>query len=64
MVEWAEKALAMLPAEHLLIEMSFLSDTSRSLSLKARGQRYLEMLAQLNNIRRTKETRGEARRTV
>jgi len=63
-VEWAEKALAMLPAEHLLIEMSFLSDTSRSLSLKARGQRYLEMLAQLNNIRRTKGARGEARRTV
>lgn len=47
-VEWAEKALALFPPEHLLIEMSFLSQTSRRLDLKAKGQRYLEMLSQLS----------------
>ncbi|MBE0416081.1 MAG: tRNA (adenosine(37)-N6)-threonylcarbamoyltransferase complex ATPase subunit type 1 TsaE, partial [Dehalococcoidia bacterium] len=36
-VEWAEKAIAVLPKEHLLIEMGFLSDTSRNLALKPRG---------------------------
>lgn len=46
-VEWAEKALAVLPTEHLLVEISFLSDTSRSITLKPNGERYVEMLSQL-----------------
>jgi len=46
-VEWAEKALATLPEEHLLIEMGFLTDTSRSLRLKPSGDRYLRMLSEL-----------------
>ena len=46
-VEWAEKGLAMLPAEHLLIEISYLSDTERSFQLKPSGQRYREILEQL-----------------
>ena len=46
-VEWAEKGLSVLPAEHLLIEISYLSDTERSFQLKPSGQRYLEMLNQL-----------------
>jgi tRNA threonylcarbamoyladenosine biosynthesis protein TsaE len=46
-VEWAEKALTMLPEEHLLIEMGFLADTSRSLRLKPSGDRYLRMLPEL-----------------
>jgi len=29
-VEWAEKALGLLPSEHLLVQMDFLSDTERS----------------------------------
>jgi tRNA threonylcarbamoyladenosine biosynthesis protein TsaE len=46
-VEWAEKALALLPPENLLIEMEYLSDNERHLRLKASGQRYREMLAEL-----------------
>lgn len=46
-VEWAEKGLSLLPAEHLLIEMSYLSDTGRRLKLKARGKRYRELVAKL-----------------
>jgi len=57
-VEWAEKALAVLPTEHLLIAMSFLSDTSRNLVLKPNGQRYLEMLSQINTTQRTKGESG------
>lgn len=47
-VEWAEKATAALPEEHMLIEMGFLTDTSRSLRLRPRGDRYLMMLSQLD----------------
>ena len=46
-VEWAEKGLAMLPAEHLLIEISYLSDTERRFQLKPSGQRYQEITNQL-----------------
>jgi tRNA threonylcarbamoyladenosine biosynthesis protein TsaE len=46
-VEWAEKGLSILPAEHLMIKISYLSDTERNLQLKPSSQRYLEILAQL-----------------
>ncbi len=46
-VEWAEKGLSLLPSEHLLIEMSYVSDTERSLKLKPSGKRYRNLVAQL-----------------
>ena len=46
-VEWAEKAVNILPVEHLLIGISHLSDTDREFQIEPSGQRYLEMLAQL-----------------
>ncbi len=49
-VEWAEKALSILPTEHLLIKISRLSDTERSFQMKPSGERYLEILAQLKNL--------------
>jgi len=49
-VEWAEKAIEVLPKEHLLIEMNFLSDTSRNVVLKPSGERYVEMLSQLKQM--------------
>ena len=49
-VEWAEKGLSLLPIEHLLIQISYLSDSERSFQLKPSGKRYLEMLAQLRNL--------------
>jgi len=46
-VEWAEKGLSLLPPEHLLIEMNYISDTERSLKLKPSGKRYQQIVAQL-----------------
>ena len=46
-VEWAEKGLSLLPVEHLLIEISYLSDTERSFKLKPKGKRYRNIVAQL-----------------
>ena len=54
-VEWAEKAIAVLPKEHLLIEMSFISDTSRTLDLKPSGHRYVAILSKLNITQRKKK---------
>ncbi len=49
-VEWAEKGLEILPTEHLLIEISYLSDTERSFQLKPNGQRYIEIATQLKDF--------------
>jgi tRNA threonylcarbamoyladenosine biosynthesis protein TsaE len=46
-VEWAEKALRLLPPENLLIEMEYVADSERRLELKPSGKRYREMAAQL-----------------
>ena len=46
-VEWAEKGLSLLPAEHLLIEISYLADTERRLELKPSGQRYRNIVAEI-----------------
>jgi len=54
-VEWAEKAWAVLPRENLTVEMSFLSDTSRSITIKPNGKRYIEMISQLSVTQRAKE---------
>ncbi len=49
-VEWAEKGLSVLPTEHLLIQIGYLSDTERSFQLKPSGQRYLEIATQLKDF--------------
>ena len=49
-VEWAEKGLSVLPTEHLMIQISYLSDSERSLQLKPSGKRYLQILAQLKPL--------------
>ncbi len=49
-VEWAERGLSELPPEHLLIQLSYLSDTDRSLQFKPSGQRYVEMLTRLKYL--------------
>jgi len=46
-VEWAEKGLTVLPTEHLLIEIGYLSDTERSFRFKPRGKRYQRVVARL-----------------
>ena len=49
-VEWAEKALSILPAEHLLIDISYLGDTGRRFKLKPGGRRYRQMVTQLKQF--------------
>ncbi len=46
-VEWADRALELLPPDNLLIEMEYLADNERRLRLKASGKRYRQMLEQL-----------------
>ena len=46
-VEWAEKALSILPEKRLLIRIGYLSDTGRSFAIEPHGQRYLELAEQL-----------------
>jgi len=50
-VEWAEKGLGTLPAEHLLIEISYLSGNERSFRLKPSAQRYREITNQLKLLK-------------
>lgn len=47
-VEWAEKGIIVLPQENLLIRLSYISDTERSLSLEPRGKRYSQLLKSLS----------------
>ncbi len=49
-IEWAEKGLSVLPAEHLMIQIGYLSDTERSFQLEPSGKRYLEVLGQLKHL--------------
>lgn len=49
-VEWAEKGLTILPEKHLLIKISYLSETERSIKMKPRGQRYLALAARLRTL--------------
>lgn len=46
-VEWAEKGWPVLPQENLLIKLSHVSDTERSLSLEPNGRRYSQLLKSL-----------------
>ncbi len=46
-VEWAEKALSIMPPERLLVRISYLSDTERHFSLEPAGQRYAELVLRL-----------------
>jgi len=48
-VEWADKGIALMPKEHLLINLSYISDTERALSLEPRGHRYTELLKVINS---------------
>jgi tRNA threonylcarbamoyladenosine biosynthesis protein TsaE len=47
-VEWADKALEAFPAERLLVEMGFISDTSRSVTFHPTGDRYKTLLSQFD----------------
>jgi len=47
-VEWADNGMAVMPAEHLLINLSYISDTERSIVFEPKGKRYIQLLKTLN----------------
>lgn len=42
-VEWAEKAIAIMPRRHLMIRIDYINDMERRLLLEPSGERYLEL---------------------
>jgi tRNA threonylcarbamoyladenosine biosynthesis protein TsaE len=50
-VEWAEKAMGLMPQECMLVEIEYVSDTERRLRLKPKGNRYEQIIRQLGNDR-------------
>jgi len=49
-IEWAEKGLSILPAEHLLIKIDYPADTERTLEFIPHGKRYQKLVAQLKSL--------------
>lgn len=47
LIEWAERAAAMLPEEHLAIHIRYLNDTKRVFRFVPHGVRYESLVAQL-----------------
>ena len=47
-VEWADKGIQLMPEQRLLINLSYLSDTERSLTFEPKGNRYIKLLASLS----------------
>jgi len=53
-IEWAEKAVRLLPAEYLGIELRFTEqDEVREIAFRPHGRRYEEIVAQLDTPERT-----------
>ncbi len=48
-VEWAEKAMGLMPPESMLVEIEYVSDTERRLKLKPKGTRYEQIIRQLRS---------------
>jgi tRNA threonylcarbamoyladenosine biosynthesis protein TsaE len=49
-IEWAEKGLAVLPTEHLLIKINYLDDTGRTFEFIPEGKHYRKLLRQLKSL--------------
>jgi len=49
-VEWADRALQALPAEHLWIELRYIVETKRGLLMKALGKRYEQLLREFKRM--------------
>jgi tRNA threonylcarbamoyladenosine biosynthesis protein TsaE len=49
-VEWAEKGMRVLPAEHMLINIDYLGDTERRFRFSPRGKRYEQLVRQLKRL--------------
>ncbi len=48
-IEWANKGLDVLPEDHLLIRIDYISENERSFIIEPNGEHYIRMLSQLKN---------------
>ena len=48
-VEWAENGMSVLPKEHFLINLGYVSDIERTISLEPKGHRYTQLLKSLSS---------------
>ncbi len=46
-IEWAEKAMSLMPAEHLLIQIEYINGSGRLLKIEPEGKRYQELVREL-----------------
>ena len=49
-IEWAEKGLSVLPAEHMMITIDYISETERRFSFQPNGSRYSEMIPEIRQF--------------
>lgn len=49
-IEWAEKGISVLPSDHLLIKIQYLSDNERGFELAAHGKHYEKLLTKLKTL--------------
>lgn len=61
-VEWADKAMALMPVEHLMVVLEYLSDAERRLRIKPKGERYETIVRQLGQTGAL-DKRGEKNQT-
>lgn len=57
-VEWADRGMALLPEEHLLVTMEHVSEGERAITIEPRGERYVSMLSALNSMLEKEGWRG------
>jgi tRNA threonylcarbamoyladenosine biosynthesis protein TsaE len=50
LVEWADRVEGALPAEHLRVTIEVTGETSRRLTVEARGERYADLLRELAGV--------------
>ncbi len=46
-IEWAEKAMGIMPEGYLLVEIAFVSDNERRFQLKPKGKRYEKLVDEI-----------------
>jgi tRNA threonylcarbamoyladenosine biosynthesis protein TsaE len=49
-VEWAERARSVMPAEHLMAQIDYAGDEERCFRIEANGTRYGDIIAKLKNM--------------
>ncbi len=49
-IEWADKGMAVLPEEHLLVTMEYLSEDERAITMEPRGGRYVSLVNALSSV--------------